>query len=252
MRLMLQVSTRSQHVSRTGRVVGSSPASSSAERHQQRPLKRKKCCRCRVLKKRGAPVPLRRNVRNECGSVTNNQQPLLHPPRPRKRQKLPPQPGMRQLQRGGKIIRNERSLERQQRSFLGNGDSKFCEAKTSETNAKSSETAAGQSASAAAGSKTAAASSASAASTSAGQASASATAAGKSAESAASSASTATTKAGEATEQASAASEFCFRSEDIRNERESVGNQRRILKNGCRIVSQFGGVIGIICVCFKR
>lgn len=43
-----------------------------------------------------------------------------------------------------------------------------------------------------------------------------------------------------------------FRSEDIRNERESVGNQRRILKNGCRIVSQFGGVIGIIGVCFKR
>ncbi|EOD1554707.1 hypothetical protein HCI84_00310 [Escherichia coli] len=47
-------------------------------------------------------------------------------------------------------------------------------------------------------------------------------------------------------------SEVSFRSEDIRNERESVGNQRRILKNGCRIVSQFGGVIGIIGVCFKR
>lgn len=47
-------------------------------------------------------------------------------------------------------------------------------------------------------------------------------------------------------------SEVCFRSEDIRDERESVGNQRRILKNGCRIVRQFGGVIGIICVCFKR
>lgn len=43
-----------------------------------------------------------------------------------------------------------------------------------------------------------------------------------------------------------------FRSEDIRDERESVGNQRRILKNGCRIVRQFGGVIGIIGVCFKR
>ncbi|EPD4252340.1 hypothetical protein ACSACF_000022 [Escherichia coli] len=43
-----------------------------------------------------------------------------------------------------------------------------------------------------------------------------------------------------------------FRSEDIRNERESVGNQRRILKNGCRIVRQFGGVIGLIGVCFKR
>lgn len=32
----------------------------------------------------------------------------------------------------------------------------------------------------------------------------------------------------------------------------AAGNQRRILKNGCRIVSQFGVVIGIICVCFKR
>lgn len=29
----------------------------------------------------------------------NNQQPLLHPPRPRKRQKLPPQPGMRRPQK---------------------------------------------------------------------------------------------------------------------------------------------------------
>nr|WP_256632022.1 Mov34/MPN/PAD-1 family protein [Escherichia coli] len=47
-------------------------------------------------------------------------------------------------------------------------------------------------------------------------------------------------------------SEVCFRSEDIRDERESVGDQRRILKNGCRIVRQFGGVIGIIGVCFKR
>lgn len=47
-------------------------------------------------------------------------------------------------------------------------------------------------------------------------------------------------------------SEVSFRSEDIRDERESVGNQRRILKNGCRIIRQFGGVIGIIGVCFKR
>ncbi len=47
-------------------------------------------------------------------------------------------------------------------------------------------------------------------------------------------------------------SEVCFRSEDIRNECESVGNPCRILKNGSRIVRQFGSVIGIICVCFKR
>ncbi len=32
-------------------------------------------------------------------AASNNQQPLQHPPRPRKRQKLPPQPGMRRLQK---------------------------------------------------------------------------------------------------------------------------------------------------------
>ena len=79
------------------------------ERHQQRPLKHQKCCRCRVLKKRGGyQCRCGENVRNECRSVRNNQPPLLHPPRPRKRQKPPPQPGMRRPQRGGKIIRNER------------------------------------------------------------------------------------------------------------------------------------------------
>ncbi len=64
-------------------------------------------------KARRPPVPVRRKRQKRMRQRHNNQQPLLHPPRPRKRQKLPPQPGMRRLQRGGKIIRNERSLERQ-------------------------------------------------------------------------------------------------------------------------------------------
>ncbi len=68
------------------------------ERHQQRPLKHQKCCRCRVLKSAGYQCQCRENVRNECWRH-NNQQPLLHPPRPRKRQKLPLQPGMRRLQK---------------------------------------------------------------------------------------------------------------------------------------------------------
>lgn len=38
----------------------------------------------------------------------------------------------------------------------------------------------------------------------------------------------------------------------IRDERESVGNPCRIFRNGCRIVRQFGGVISIIGVSFKR
>ncbi len=167
----------------------------------------KKCCRCRVLKKaRQLPVPVPRKRQKRMLQRHNNQQPLLHPPRPRKRQKLPLQPGMRRLQKRRQNHQKRTHPRAPVVAFLGNSGRKFREGgKTSETNAVSSETAAGQSASAAAGSKTAAASSASAASTSAGQASASATAAGKSAESAASSASTATTKAGEATEQASAA-----------------------------------------------
>ncbi|GHM52635.1 hypothetical protein ECZU51_13050 [Escherichia coli] len=65
------------------------------------------------------------NVRNECGSVTTiSSHFCIHRDHESVRSC---HPGMRQLQRGGKIIRNERSLERQQRSFLGNGDSKFCE-----------------------------------------------------------------------------------------------------------------------------
>ncbi len=72
-------------------------------------------------KARQPPVPLRQKRQKRMRQRHNNQQPLQHPPRPRKRQKLPPQPGCVGLKRGGKIIRNERSLERQQRSFLGNG-----------------------------------------------------------------------------------------------------------------------------------
>ncbi len=60
----------------------------------------KKCCRCRVLKKaRRLPVPVRRKRQKRMLQRHNNQQPLLHPPRPRKRQKLPPQPGMRRPQK---------------------------------------------------------------------------------------------------------------------------------------------------------
>ncbi len=176
------------------------------ERHQQRPLKHQKCCRCRVLKSAAATsasaaktsetnaAASQQSAATSASTATTkaseaatsardaaaskrrqNHQKRTHPRAPvaqlprQQRQEIP---------RRRQNVRDER---------------------------RSSETAAGQSASAAAGSKTAAASSASAASTSAGQASASATAAGKSAESAASSASTATTKAGEATEQASAA-----------------------------------------------
>lgn len=46
--------------------------------------------------------------------------------------------------------------------------------------------------------------------------------------------------------------EVCFRSEDIRDERESVGNPCRIFRNVSRIVRQFGGIISIIGVSFKR
>ncbi len=83
------------------------------------------------------------------------------------------------------------------------------------------------------------------------QASASATAAGKSAESAASSASTATTKAGEATEQASAAA----RSASAAKTSETNAKAWKPAQNPQKRLPhrrQFGGVIGIIGVCFKR
>ncbi len=50
-------------------------------------------------KARQLPVPEPRKRQKRMLQRHNNQQPLLHPPRLRKRQKLPPQPGMRRLQK---------------------------------------------------------------------------------------------------------------------------------------------------------
>ncbi len=69
----------------------------------------------------------RENVRNECGSVTTiSSHFCIHRDHESVRS-CHLSPGCVSFKRGGKIIRNERSLERQQRSFLGNGDSKFRE-----------------------------------------------------------------------------------------------------------------------------
>ena len=70
------------------------------ERHQQRPLKRKKVLPLQSPQKaRQLPVPVPRKRQKRMPQRHNNQQPLLHPPRPRKRQKQPPQHGMRRLQK---------------------------------------------------------------------------------------------------------------------------------------------------------
>ncbi len=84
------------------------------ERHQQRPLKRKKCCRCRVLKKRGSyQCRCRENVRNECCSVTTiSRHFCIHRDHESVRS-CHLSPGCVGFKRGGKIIRNERILERQ-------------------------------------------------------------------------------------------------------------------------------------------
>ncbi|NGA78311.1 terminase small subunit [Escherichia coli] len=50
-------------------------------------------------KARRLPVPVRRKRQKRMLQRHKNLQPLLHPPRPRKRQKLPPQPGMRRPQK---------------------------------------------------------------------------------------------------------------------------------------------------------
>ncbi len=80
-------------------------------------------------KKRGGitSAAAAKNVRNECGSVTTiSSHFCIHRDHESVRS-CHLSPGCVSFKRGGKIIRNERSLERQQRSFLGNGDSKFCE-----------------------------------------------------------------------------------------------------------------------------
>ncbi|GDJ55161.1 hypothetical protein BvCmsKSNP120_03413 [Escherichia coli] len=65
------------------------------ERHQQRPVKQRKVLLLQSPQKaRQLPVPLRRKRQKRMRQRHKNLQPLLHPPRPRKRQKLPPQPGM--------------------------------------------------------------------------------------------------------------------------------------------------------------
>ena len=70
------------------------------ERHQQRPLKHQKVLPLQSPQKaRRPPVPVRRKRQKRMRQRHNNQPPLLHPPRPRKRQKLPPQPGMRRPQK---------------------------------------------------------------------------------------------------------------------------------------------------------
>ncbi len=177
------------------------------ERHRQRPVKQQKVLLLQSHQKaRQLPAPVPRKRQKRMPQHHKNRQPLLHPQRPRRRQKLPPRHGAAASKEAAKSSETNASSSASSAASSATAAGNSAKAaKTSETNAKSSETAAGQSASAAAGSKTAAALSASAASTSAGLASASATAAGKSAESAASSASTATTKAGKATEQATAA-----------------------------------------------
>ncbi len=116
----------------------------------------KKCCRCRVLKKaRQLPVPVPRKRLKRMLQRHNNQPPLLHPPRPRKRQKQPLQHGMRRPQ---KRQRNHQKrtqprapvvpLPRQRRQQILRRWQK-----RPRRTPGSSETAAGQSASAAAGSK---------------------------------------------------------------------------------------------------
>ncbi len=52
-----------------------------------------------LQKARQPPVPVQRKRQKRMPQHHKNLRPLLHPPRPRKRQKLPPQPGMRRLQK---------------------------------------------------------------------------------------------------------------------------------------------------------
>ncbi len=223
------------------------------ERHQQRLLKHQKVLPLQSPQKRGSyQCQCRENVRNECGSVTKICSHFCIHRDHESVRSCHLSPGCGGLKRGSEIIRNERSLERQQRSFLGNGGRKFreggkdvrderrllkrqrdrvpqlrqaqnsgciiCQCRVNKCRAGLSQCHRCR-------------------------------------------------KVGRkccivcfnshnegwrsrCTGQRS--SEVSFRSEDIRDERESVGNQRRILKNGCRIIRQFGGVIGIIGVCFKR
>lgn len=70
------------------------------ERHQQRPVKHRKVLLLQSPQKaRQLPVPLRRKRQKRMRQRHNNQQPLLHPQRPRRRQKLPPQHGVRRPQK---------------------------------------------------------------------------------------------------------------------------------------------------------
>ncbi len=98
------------------------------ERHRQRPVKQRKCCCCRVIKKRGSyQCRCGENVRNECGSVTKiGSHFCIHRDHESVRS-CHLSPGCVGFKSGGKIIRNERCLERRQCSFLGNGSRKFRE-----------------------------------------------------------------------------------------------------------------------------
>ncbi|CAM4511066.1 hypothetical protein BvCmsSIP065_02834 [Escherichia coli] len=84
------------------------------ERHQQRPLKRKKVLPLQSPQKaRQLPVPLPRKRQNECCSVTTiSRHFCIHRDHESVRS-CHLSPGCVGFKRGGKIIRNERILERQ-------------------------------------------------------------------------------------------------------------------------------------------
>ncbi len=70
MRLMLQISTRSQHVSRTGRVVGSVSVSSAGTASTKATEASKSAAAASPQKARRPPVPVRRKRQKRSGSVT--------------------------------------------------------------------------------------------------------------------------------------------------------------------------------------
>ncbi|MCE0529177.1 prophage tail fiber N-terminal domain-containing protein [Escherichia coli] len=111
-----------------------------------------------LQKARQPPVPVQRKRQKRMPQHHKNLRPLLHPPRPRKRQKLPPQPGMRRLQKWRQNHQKRaqpRAPAVQLPSATAAGNSAKA-AKTSETNADNSAQAAADSQTASANSATAA------------------------------------------------------------------------------------------------
>ncbi len=122
-----RLSTCSEHISRAGRD-GSVSVFQRRNGINKGDRSIKKCCRCRVLKKRGGyQCRCGENVRNECCSVTKTAATSCIDRYDESAAEPRPSPACGGLKEAAKSQKRTHHQAPKQRSFLGNGGRKFRE-----------------------------------------------------------------------------------------------------------------------------